>query len=333
MIDHENVRYLKTLPGVKYLVLDEADRMIELGQFKEISKVLNFLYTQCLADQMKMNQALKGGDLAGEKSEEGNEEEDMDNELVRDEDMEGVEGEEEMEEGEEEMEDEEEEMEDGEEEMEDQEDMENGEEEMEGEEDGEHSVEYEDVSDDGELNLKNVTILDSAGAVSGDLVLTPKEIEVMTRDSKRRRTFVVSATIGTSFWTSRMMNKHVRKETKKKRKTDENYNPKIAEILDKLTFNYKTKTIDLTKDQLLPTNLEIMKVNCHHDEKLLYLTHFVRTFNDSDIIIFTNSIPATKKIRAILETMNIDSVNLHSQQQVRHIPFLIPFLYLIYIIF
>jgi ATP-dependent RNA helicase DDX24/MAK5 len=42
LIDVDNVKYLKTLPGIKYLVLDEADRMIELGQFKEISKVLNF---------------------------------------------------------------------------------------------------------------------------------------------------------------------------------------------------------------------------------------------------------------------------------------------------
>lgn len=160
-----------------------------------------------------------------------------------------------------------------------------------------------------------MTFLDGAKQVEHDLVLTQEEIDTMRRDGKRRRTFVVSATIGTSFWTSRFMNRKVRKETKKKRKIDENYNPKIAEILDKLTFNYKCKTIDLTKDQLLPTNLEILKINCNHSEKLLYLTHFVRTFENEDIIIFTNSIPATKKIRAILETMSIDSVNLHSHQQ------------------
>jgi superfamily II DNA/RNA helicase len=181
--------------------------------------------------------------------------------------------------------------------------------------DGEQSVEYESMSEDTDPKFKNVTYLDGAKQVEHDLVLTQEEIDTMRRDGKRRRTFVVSATIGTSFWTSRFMNKKVRKETKKKRKTDENYNPKIAEILDKLTFNFKCKTIDLTKDQLLPTNLEILKINCNHAEKLLYLTHFVRTFENEDIIIFTNSIPATKKIRAILETMSIESVNLHSHQQ------------------
>jgi hypothetical protein len=181
--------------------------------------------------------------------------------------------------------------------------------------DGEQSVEYESMSEDTDPKFKNVVYLDGAKQVEHDLVLTQDEIDTMRRDGKRRRTFVVSATIGTSFWTSRFMNKKVRKETKKKRKTDESYNPKIAEILEKLTFNFKCKTIDLTKDQLLPTNLEILKINCNHAEKLLYLTHFVRTFENEDIIIFTNSIPATKKIRAILETMSIESVNLHSHQQ------------------
>lgn len=333
LIDKENVKYLKTLPGVKYLVLDEADRMIELGQFKEISKVLNFLYKQCLDDQAKMIRA-KGGeiemldiekDIEGEEGAGiyGEENWDLDDKPEDDDQLsEGdafAQSEEEPEA--EPLEDEEQEEEENEEDEEDEDEEEEGDAEFDGDVDEtemqmeEQSIEYEETPEDGDPMYKNVEYLDGGKGLDHDLVLTQPEIDEMRKDGKRRRTFVVSATIGTSFWTSRFMNRKVKKETKKKRKTDPDFNPKIAEIMDKLNFNFKMKTVDMTKDQLLPTNLEILKINIHHAEKLLHLTHFVRTFEGQDMIIFSNSIPATKKIRAVLEVMNIESVNLHSHQQ------------------
>lgn len=98
----------------------------------------------------------------------------------------------------------------------------------------EQEVEYEELGpeglEDGVEEFSNVKYLDSAQMLTSQLALSDKEIESMRQDAKRRRTFIVSATIGHSFFTSRMMTKKIRKETKKKRQTDENFNPKIAEI-------------------------------------------------------------------------------------------------------
>lgn len=60
-----------------------------------------------------------------------------------------------------------------------------------------------------------------------------------------------------------------------------------------------------------------MKITCHHDDKLLYLTHFIDTSPDEDIIVFVNSISSAKKIKSILDCMDIASANLHSKQQQR----------------
>ena len=171
--------------------------------------------------------------------------------------------------------------------------------------------------DGEEAPYDNVKYMDSQQRYESQVKLSLKEIELLKRDAKRRRTFVVSASIGHSFMTSRIMNKHVKKVTKKKRKDDADYNPKIAEIMEKLTFNFKMKIIDLTKDQLIPKNLQIMKAICHHDDKLLYLTHFIRSATDEDILVFVNSISSTKKIKSILDCMDIPSANLHSKQQQR----------------
>lgn len=44
MIEQEKIKRLWHLGGIKYLVLDEIDRIIELGQFKELKKVFDFIF-------------------------------------------------------------------------------------------------------------------------------------------------------------------------------------------------------------------------------------------------------------------------------------------------
>ena len=277
LIDQDDIPYLKYLPGIRYLVLDEADRMIELGQFKEIGKVLSFIYKDCLDKQTKFNEVISGAskkksiaydkfedpDLdkypeldepegkKNNKEEEGGEfEEELGGDFEFDEEILQDDGEdfddEEFDQDEEEVEMDEEEIDQDEEEADqDEEEADQDEEEADqDEEEGrkEHSVEFDDNFDDTDLG--NVKYMDSEKAFESMIVLSSKEIEDLRKDAKKRRTFVVSATIGHSFMTSRIMNKHVKKVTKKKLKTDENYNPKIAEIMEKLTFNFKAKTID-----------------------------------------------------------------------------------------
>lgn len=43
-IENEGDPYLETLKDIEYLVLDEADRMIELGHFDELDKILEKVY-------------------------------------------------------------------------------------------------------------------------------------------------------------------------------------------------------------------------------------------------------------------------------------------------
>ena len=354
LISREDIHYLNYLPGLKYLVLDEADRMIELGQFREITKVLNFIYKDCLDEQIKLN-AVVGDDGTGidynkfedidikkleaaeaKEKAEGNGDDlggDVvfdEEEMGEDEESDGGENFDAQDDDEEEVEDldEQDEEDDGQEEGDlDEEDDEQEEGDLDQEDDEmlleegdipefeEQSVQYEE--DDEVVPYENVTYMDSQKEYENQAKLTLKEIELLKQDAKRRRTFVVSASIGHSFMTSRIMNKHVKKKTKKMKKEDVDYNPKIAEIMDKLTFNFKMKIIDLTKDQLIPKNLQIMKAICHHDDKLLYLTHFIRCSSEEDILVFVNSISSTKKIKSILDCMDIQSANLHSKQQQR----------------
>jgi ATP-dependent RNA helicase DDX24/MAK5 len=50
-IQNENILNLRLLAGICFLVLDEVDRIIELGQFDELSKILNFIYKEALREQ------------------------------------------------------------------------------------------------------------------------------------------------------------------------------------------------------------------------------------------------------------------------------------------
>lgn len=53
MIEQEKITRLWHLGGIKYLVLDEIDRIIELGQFKELKKVFDFIFKFALTSTAK----------------------------------------------------------------------------------------------------------------------------------------------------------------------------------------------------------------------------------------------------------------------------------------
>ena len=57
-IQNEKEVSLRKLAGVKFLVLDEIDRIIELGQFKELTQILNFIHTDALNEQKLMRESL-----------------------------------------------------------------------------------------------------------------------------------------------------------------------------------------------------------------------------------------------------------------------------------
>lgn len=122
------------------------------------------------------------------------------------------------------------------------------------------------------------------------------------KTNSMRRTFVVSATLGKTFFTSRMMTKKVKSNLKKLMKENPETVPnmKLKEIMKYIAFKNKTKVIDLTSDVLLPETLEIMKVDCPTEDKMLYLSYFARTYRDKTMIVFTNSISSASRVKSLL---------------------------------
>lgn len=122
------------------------------------------------------------------------------------------------------------------------------------------------------------------------------------KTNSMRRTFVVSATLGKTFFTSRMMTKKVKSNLKKLMKENPETVPnmKLKEIMKYCAFKNKTKVIDLTSEVLLPETLEIMKVDCPTEDKMLYLSYFARTYRDKTMIVFTNSISSASRVKSLL---------------------------------
>lgn len=122
------------------------------------------------------------------------------------------------------------------------------------------------------------------------------------KTNQNRRTFVVSATLGKTFFTSRMMTKKVKSDLKKLMKENPETVPnmKLKEIMKHINFKHKTKVVDMTQETLLPESLEVMKVDCPTEDKMLYLYYFVNLYKDKPMIIFTNSISSSSRIKSLL---------------------------------
>lgn len=149
--------------------------------------------------------------------------------------------------------------------------------------------------------------------------LERKQEENKIATNKNRRTFVVSATLGKSFYSSRLMNKTTKKKMKKLLKENPEVTPnmKINEILHKIKFKNKTKIIDETQDAILPANLELMKMDSAKEEKNLNLYHFVKIHPKTPMIIFCNSINSVKRTQAFLTAAGVHVIGLHAQLQQR----------------
>lgn len=55
LIQNEKSKSLRMLAGIRFLVFDEVDRIVELGQFEELGKVLNFIYKEAINEQELYN--------------------------------------------------------------------------------------------------------------------------------------------------------------------------------------------------------------------------------------------------------------------------------------
>ena len=91
-----------------------------------------------------------------------------------------------------------------------------------------------------------------------------KSDATMPHSNKNRRTYVISATLGKAFFTSRMMTKKVKNDLKKimKHNPETVPNMKLKEIMKYISFKNKTKIIDMTQDFLLEAYILHLSIGC-----------------------------------------------------------------------
>lgn len=239
-VENEKLVSLRKFAGIKFLVLDEIDRIIELGQFKELTQILNFIYNEAINEQEILQETA-------------------------------------------------------------------------GQNDQEEFVEY---------NGETIRVMKESDGFEKEQ-MTPKELSIIKKRAKLRRTFVISATLTKISSTSRMLTNRkfinqlkVWKKKQKEGQTTE-VHPKVIDIMSKLQTNKDFKVIDLVKEDLkfFPSTVTIQKVKASTEDKIYFLHYILKNISNNLTMIFVNSINTVRKLKNILEFLKVDCVCLHSRMR------------------
>ncbi len=225
---------------IDFLVCDEIDRIIELGQFQEIQKIFKFMFKEALVKSQK----------------------------------------------------------------------------------DENFEKFENLRETVEFNGKVIEVYKD-DEIEEKKRLTNEEIRQAKFIQAKRRTILVSATLTKVSGTSRMIQnkkfkKYLKKNMKKNSTTNEQIHPKIMDIIKKIKFSNKLKIIDHSKETkgFLPEGLKIYHVECTTEQRMYYLDYLLTDFvNKGLVIIFVNSINASKKIKNILKQLGHSCVDIHSHMR------------------
>eukprot|EP00347_Sterkiella_histriomuscorum_P007788 403347561 len=111
------------------------------------------------------------------------------------------------------------------------------------------------------------------------------------------------------------------KKAKKILKSGHN-KPEAVDTLEQLckTLRFRTKTpkvIDLTEEERMPETLKEYALKCEQKEKDLYVYYFMKQKMGESCIIFSNSITCTKRVSSLLTFLKIPNHCLHSKMQQR----------------
>ena len=279
LIQNEESIALKRLGLAKYLVIDEVDRLIELGQFKELKQILTFVdhdYTKTKNGNLAMFN--KSKDL--KKDTDGDEESTglkhlTDEELIK--------------------------------QIEDQ-------------------IENQDNNEFVEINGQQIRINDEF-TLEKKNKLSQEEMREIQQAKIFRKTYLFSATLTQISWTSRMLNnkkllssmKSMKNNDKFKNLTDTKEYPKIFDIMRKIRTNYKLEIINCTKseEEVFPENMEILKVKCVAQEKMIHLYYYLEKENCLKNIVFCNSVRSSRQVLNILSYCGVKVLGLHSHMQQR----------------
>ena len=348
ILDNNEASIVSTLHNIQYLVLDEADRMMEKGHFRELKLILSLIYNRkdnfgkgikkkskkenyfskirqisnkSEMENEKIKEMLKQKNVSIDDEEieefdpldmfndlgedqlkfeknlkkiENYEDNDEDQDIERDNEEDEIQNEDEIENEDVQEDDADQFTEEGEKQL-----IEEEEEEQEEEED-EEEEEEEEVED---------------------------KIETKKRMQVNIRTFLCSATIEKVDFNK--MNEKKKKGNKKVQENEEKKDKVKLESLIKFVHFYnklifvklsneehngnENNEEEKNKTNILPERLELEAFKCESLLKDYYLYHILNNNPNKSIIIFTNSISHTKKLKSILSMLDFKLCALHSK--------------------
>ena len=272
LIQNEETSSLKRLGMAKFLVIDEVDRLIELGQFKELKEVLKFMDHNFSKEKKAQALPVENKKEKPPKAEEI--------ELTPDELIKLIES----------------------------------------------QVENQDGSEFVEIAGQKIQINDEFTLEKRDH-LTPDEIRKIQHAKKTRKTYLFSATLTQISWTSRMLNNKKLLSSMKAMKNNKQFKhlegtkeyPKIFDIMRKIRTNYRLEIVNCTKseEEVFPEQMEIVKVKCIAQEKMMHLYYFLEQDKFEKNIVFCNSVRSSRQVLNILGYCGLKVLGLHSHMQQR----------------
>lgn len=269
------------------IVLDEADRMIADGHFKELREILAHVYTQRLKIKTKKpkeeieevlpkEDAMTNDNFRVAKGLEGQDEK-IDWSQVKD------------------LYDEDEMM---------------------------HDIQKEGMLDD---NLKPDPVEKKRNKKLRQKQIEALEDEKFTKDYTKAggiQHIICSATLtidDKGRVTPRGLEKEKRLNIKAKEKGEKREVVSTVDQLCKLLkFRSRNpKIIDLTEDERMPDTLSEFAIRCSREEKDLYMYYYLQQHKGESAIVFCNSITCTKRVSSMLEFLKLRNQCLHSKMQQR----------------
>ena len=102
----------------------------------------------------------------------------------------------------------------------------------------------------------------------------------------------------------------------KKGKQEDTEQSSIDALCKVLRFRSKNpKVIDLTSEEKMPDTLQERAVKCSKEEKDLFMYYYLQQKKGQSAIIFCNSITCTKRVSSMLEFLKVKAQCLHSKMQ------------------
>jgi ATP-dependent RNA helicase DDX24/MAK5 len=329
IIENDEASILGKIYRLKFLVLDEADRMTEKGHFRELRQILDYVYTKIESGNKdddeatgktrnKIDKISKNIDV-----EEDNEENRKilktlkKKNLVADGDIETIDPMQFL--NDEDFDDMNLDMKENEEEEGEENEEENEGEEIEGDENEEQ--EEEEAEEEAQDDILDFHKLHKIKKSENKMT----QIE-NPKHSINLRTILCSATIEQLHKSEKDQKQKGQKGKSKQKNEDINNleslikNLKFFNKLIYLRQNLKKQEGETDEDLdlksfILPERLEIDCYKCDTQLKDYYLFHLLKENENKKVIVFTNSISHTKKIYSIFSYFDFKMVCLHSKMQ------------------